>query len=454
MSADDGVRVPPSGSERPDGMAHMADSGRAGQRDGGSASERSPVNPMVPVADGAPRSGGRPGDALSRRPAVPPSPTRGKRLHASIGRVRALLRKEMRQTLRDPKTKRLVFAAPIIQLLMFGYAVTTDVRNVKTIVVDHDRTYASRTLQDRVQAGGYFQVVDRSDRSGDITHALDDGRATIGIEIPEGFERDLTAGRGAHVQVLVDGTNSNTGTVAQGYLGRIVQQFGLDYARSRGTALTGGVDVRARAWFNPGLESRVYNVPAVVGVLLSLMCFLLTALAVVRERELGTLEQLMVSPLTATELILGKVAPVIIIGFIDLALVTTVALLWFGVPFVGSALVLVAAAFLYILAAIGVGLFISTVSRTQQEAFMTMFLVMFPMIFLSGFIYPVRSMPVFFQYLTLLNPLRHFIEIVRGVFLKGAGFVDLWPQFGAVAAAAVVVLALSVFRFRAAAGRG
>jgi ABC-2 type transport system permease protein len=377
-----------------------------------------------------------------------PGASRRQRLAASLRRIRALLRKELTQIWRDPRTKRLVLAAPIVQLLLFGYAVTTDVHDVTTIVVDHDRSQASRSLQEVLQAGGYFRIVERTEDSRALARALDRGSATIGLDIPRGFQADLAAGRGARVQVLVDGTNSNTGTVAQGYIARIVQQYGLDYARAQGAALAPAVDLRTRAWYNPGLLSRVYNVPAVVGALITLMCLLLTSLAVVRERELGTLEQLMVSPLTATELILGKTVPVILIGYIDLTLVTAMALLWFGVPFQGSVLLLFGAAFVYILSALGLGLFISTISKTQQEAFMGMFLVMMPIIILSGFMYPVHSMPLFFQRLTLLNPLRHFLEVVRAIFLKGAGVAELWPQLLAITAAAVVLLSLSIWRFR------
>ncbi len=397
--------------------------------------------------------------ALGRDPAaaVAPSPTRplphsteaaASPRRDSIRRIRSLLRKELLQIFRDPRRKRLVLVAPIIQLLLFGYAVTTDVQNVATVVVDHDGTYESRSLQEAIQAGGYFRVVARYGRSPELARALDAGRATVAIEIPRGFEKNLAAGRGASVQVLVDGTNSNTGTVAQGYLGRIVQQFGLDYAREHGVSLPNGVDLRARAWYNPALLSKVYNVPAVVAALITIMCLLLTSLSVVNEREMGTLEQLMVSPLAASEMILGKTIPVAFIAFIDLALVVSVALLWFHVPFVGSMTLLVFASTLYILAALGLGLLISTVSKTQQEAFMGMFLVLMPSIILSGFMYPIRSMPVFFQRLTLLNPLRHFMEIVRAIFLKGAGMVDLWPQLAALAIFAVALLSLSVWRFR------
>ena len=363
-------------------------------------------------------------------------------------RIRALLKKEFRQLLRDPKTKRFVFGAPIIQLLMFGYAVSTDVHDLATYVVDYDRTYESRSMQDALTAGGYFTIVGRSDRSQDLQRAVDKGDAALGVVIPAGFAKDLAAGRGAHVQVIVDGTSSNTATVAQGYATRIVQQFGVDYARERGVMPAGGVDLRALAWYNPSLVSRVYNVPAIVGVLLMFMCLLLTALNVVRERELGTLEQLMVSPINGTDLILGKTIPVAVIALVDLVLITTIALLWFHIPFRGNPLDLLLAAIVYILASLGAGLLISTISKTQQEAFMTMFLMFLPFIILSGFMYPVRSMPWLFQKLTLINPVRHFLEIVRGIFLKGEGLADLWPQFLTISVMAFAVLWLATRRFK------
>jgi ABC-2 type transport system permease protein len=364
-------------------------------------------------------------------------------------RISALVRKELRQIFRDPKTKRLVFGSPIIQLLLFGYAATTDVQHVATFIVDHDRTAESRALQSALTAGSYFRVSGTSDRPADMGTALDDGSAVVGVEIPPGFARDLGSGRGAHVQVLVDGTHSNTATVAQGYATRIIQQFGMDYAEQRDQLPEGGVDLRSRAWFNPGLESRLYNVPAILGVLLLLMCLLLTAMTVARERELGTLEQLMVSPLTPGELMLGKTIPVAIIALIDLAIISVVAIFWFRVPLQGSAVVLVAAASIYILASLGMGLFISSVSRTQQEAFMTMFLVILPAIVLSGFLYPVHTMPVAIQYLTLLNPVMHFLEIVRGIFLKGWGLVDVWRQMLVLTLMAGVLLYGAARRFRA-----
>ena len=362
-------------------------------------------------------------------------------------RVRSLVHKELRQIFRDPKTKRVIFVSPVLQLVLFGYAVNTDVRRVATWVVDHDRTAESRQLVEAFTASDYFRVVGRSDDPGSLGQALDRGTAVVGLWIPAGWTADLSAGRGPAVQILVDGTNSNTATVAQGYAQRIVAAFGFRVARRAGVLPAGGIDLRARAWFNPSLASRVYNVPAVIGVIVLLMCLLLTAMGVVREREMGTLDQLLVSPPSPGELMLGKTVPVAGIALVQLALVTAVALLWFGIPLRGSVLALLVAAFLFILAGLAVGLFISTVSATQQEAFLSMFLFILPSIILSGFLYPVETMPEFFQRLTLANPLRHFLEIVRAIFLKGSGIAELWTQFAVLAGMAATGLGLSIRRF-------
>jgi len=364
-------------------------------------------------------------------------------------RLRQMVIKEARQLLRDPRTRMVMFVSPIIQLLLFGYAVNTDIRHTATFVVDHDRTMESRSLIEAFTASGYFTVTGRSDRARDLVRALDHGDAVIGVEIAAGFARDLRTNR-ATVQLLVDGTNSNTGIVALGYAGRIAQQFGatVEGVQRRPTVL----DMRTRVWYNPSLESRTYNVPGVIGVLLMLMTLLLTALAVVREREIGTLEQLMVSPLTPTELMLGKTIPVAAVALIDLVLVTAVAILWFGIPLRGSPAALVLAAALYILAGLSLGLFVSTISATQQEAFMTMFFFFLPAIILSGFLYPVSSMPHFFQWLTLFNPIRHFLDIVRGIFLKSASIAELWEHYLALTIMSSGLLALAVTRFRKAVG--
>lgn len=360
-------------------------------------------------------------------------------------RLREMLRKEVRQMFRDPRMKPIVFISPIVQLLLFGYAVNTDIAHTKTIVVDQDRSAASRALLDAFRSTGYFAITQTSDDPAQIVQALDAGDAVVGIHVPVGFGRDLTSG-GAAVQVVVDGTNSNTGTVAQGYAIQIVQAFSA--ARAPGRAGPPPIDVRTRAWYNPELSSRVYNVPGVVGVLILLMCLLLTALAVVREREIGTLDQLMVTPLHPAELMLGKTIPVALVGLIDLVLVSAVAILWFDIPFRGSPLTLVPAALIYIVAGLSAGLVISSISRTQQEAFMTMFLFLLPAIILSGFFYPISSMPQVFQWVTVLNPVRHFLEIVRGIFLKGTGFPELWPQYLILLSMATGGLWFAIVRFK------
>jgi ABC-2 type transport system permease protein len=363
-------------------------------------------------------------------------------------RVREMVKKELKQLFRDPKTKRIVFAAPIIQLLLFGYAVNTDVRDVATVVVDQDQTADSRLLQENLTASGYFRIVDKTDRPSAIERALDAGRAVIGIQIPPGFTDELASGRGGTVQILIDGTSSNTATVTQGYSGRIIHDFAARKAAEKGLAMSGGIDLRARAWYNPDLASDVYNVPGVIGLLLLLMSLLLTSLAVVRERELGTLEQLMVSPISPKEMILGKTVPVVVVCMVDLALITTVAMLWFGIPLRGPLFALILASFVYVLAGLGFGLFISTISKTQQEAFLTMFLFVIPGIILSGFMYPIDTMPEFFQHLTLLNPIRYFMEMVRAIFLKGHGVTDLWVHFLVLTGMALVAVVGASSRFK------
>jgi len=360
-----------------------------------------------------------------------------------IGRIREMVRKEFRQLFRDPRMARILFVAPVIQLVVFGYAVSTEVRHARLFVVDQDGSPAARELVETMTAGGYFDVVGRSERPADLVRTLERSEALAGLVIPAGYERDLAAGR-AQVQLLFDGTDSNTATIAKGYAEQIVGGKALSLA---GIEEGVGVELRLRAWFNPDLDSRNYNVPAVIGAILLLVCQLLTALAVVREREIGTLDQLVVSPLEPIELVLGKTIPFALLSMVDLALISAVALLWFGIPFRGNPLLLVGAALLFVFCALGVGLLISTVSKTQQEAFLSSFLIFMPTMLLSGFMFPVTSMPPLFRWLTLANPLRHFLEIVRGVFLKGVTVADVWPQLAALALIATLLLGASVRRF-------
>lgn len=360
-------------------------------------------------------------------------------------RIGGMVDKEFRQIFRDPRMARVIFIAPVFQLVVFGYAVSTDIDETPTFVIDHDDTRASRELVEAFTASGYFQVIGRSDRPAELRLALDRGDAVVGLEISRGFATDLRNGSGAKLQILLDGTHSNTASVAQSYAERIVR----DYVRRRVSgALPLAIDFRERPWFNPNLESRDYNVPAVVGALILLVCLLLTSLAVVREREIGTLEQLNVTPLTPGELMAGKTIPFAIIGLVDLTIVTMIALFWFGVPFRGSVLLLLLASILYLLSGLGLGLLISTVSSTQQEAFMASFLIFQPAILLSGFMFPVTSMPEVFQWLTLLNPMRHYIEIVRAVFLKGPGVEALWTQYLALLLIGAALLFIAASRFK------
>jgi ABC-2 type transport system permease protein len=373
-------------------------------------------------------------------------------LGLDLGRLTQLVRKEARQTFRDPRALRVIFVAPIIQLLVFGYAVTTDVKNAALIVYDRDHTSQSRQLVQALTAAGYFRVEATAQRAEDLAAALDHGRAILALEIPRGFQGDLAAGRPATVQLLIDGTTSNTATVAQAYASQIILRFGQEHspvvqAARTATGHVPGVDLRVRAWYNPNLESRVYNVPGVVCNLMMLMSLLLTTLAVVRERELGTLEQLMVSPLKPAELIVGKTLPVVGIALVDLVLITSVATLWFHIPMRGSYALLGLVSLAYIVCGLGIGLLISTVSDTTQEAFMTMFMFFLPAMIFSGFFFPVENMPVFFQYVSLLDPVRYYVEAVRAIFLKGAGLAVLWPQFAALAVMGGGILSLATSRF-------
>ncbi len=365
-------------------------------------------------------------------------------LGGSSERVLELVRKEFLQLFRDPRMWRVVFIAPLIQLMMFGYAVSTDVRNVATVVLDRDGGPEARALVEALTVSGYFRLVGRATHPAELVRVLDHGEALVGIEIPADFAVRLRDGRGAPVQMLLDGSDSNTATVAQGYAERIVQEFGARL----GGGVQLAVSLRERAWFNPDLASRNYNVPAVAGAIIFLVCLLLTSLAVVREREIGTLEQLMVSPLASWELIAGKTIPFALISLVDMAIVTVAALLWFEVPLRGSFMLLTGASVLFVLVALGIGLLISTISKTQQEAFLTTFLVFMPTILLSGLMFPVSSMPELFQWLTLANPMRPYLEIVRGIFLKGTGVAPLWSQYLTLLVLGIGILVFAASRFR------
>ncbi len=367
-------------------------------------------------------------------------------------RLVQLLRKELLQLLRDPRSRRMLFGAPIIQLLVFGYAVNTDVRHARTFLLDADGSAESRALTTALTSSGYFDVAMRGDRPSALMRALDAGNVLIGVHIPRGFAADVARGRATSVQLLVDGSSANTANVALGYATQIIARYGLKRgaeiaARAGVPTRAGGVNFAVRIWYNPNLESRAYNVPAVMGNIVMLMSLLLTCLAVVRERELGTLEQLMVSPLRPVELMLGKTLPSALVAMLDVVLVTAVSLLWFRIPFEGSYLVLAATSLLFVLTGLGVGLLISTISNTQQEAFMSMFMFFMPAIMLGGLLFPVDNMPHWVQVLSYLDPIRHYLIVVRGIFLRGAGWSIVWPQLLWLAAIGFSVLGFATKQF-------
>ncbi|MHB1401685.1 MAG: ABC transporter permease [Thiobacillus sp.] len=368
-------------------------------------------------------------------------------------RIYRMLVKEFIQVLRDPRMKALIFVMPVIQLIMFGYAVTTDVDHIKTAVCDLDKSPQSRALIERFTASGYFTVVDNTDRPERLGELLDRGKVIMGIQINRGFADDLKSGRQAAIQTIIDGTDSNTGTVAMDYAQRITQEFSR--ARAAPIELTqlaqeqaNPIELRSRAWFNPDLKSRYYNVPGVIAVVVLLISLLLTAMAIVREREIGTMEQLMVTPIQPFELILGKTLPFVLISFIDVLVVTFIGINWFNVPIQGSLGLLLFGAGLYLMSTIGIGLFISTISQTQQQALMSSFFFYLPAVLLSGFMFPISNMPEPAQWITYLNPLRYFLVIIRDIFLKGSGLEILWPQFAALAVLGTALLLISSLRFK------
>ena len=365
-----------------------------------------------------------------------------------MSRVRLwrMIKKEFKQLVRDPKARPILFVAPIVQLTLLAYAATTDVRNIKTLVVDHDRSVDSRALVDAFVSTGYFTVTAHADRPERIAAALDRGEVVVGLLIPPGFARDLRSGRGAEVQALIDGSDASVATVAQGYVGRIVNGFGAKV--SGRVHQSAGVELRSRAWYNPSFQSRLFNIPAIMGVLLIMTALMLTSLGVVREREIGTLDQLLVSPLTPSEFMLGKTLPVVAVGLLHLTIFTSLAVFHFDVPLRGSVWSLLLAAVLFQLAGLALGLLISTVSRTQQEAFMLLILFFLPAVVLSGFLAPIEGMPIGFQWAAAINPIRHFMDIVRGLFLKGVGVSELWPKYVTLAVMASCFLTLATRRFR------
>ncbi|MDP2877153.1 MAG: ABC transporter permease [Holophaga sp.] len=369
-------------------------------------------------------------------------------------RLLAMLKKEFTQILRDPRMRGIILGVPMVQVLIFGYAVTTDVRHVPTAVMDLDQTPESRELVARFEGSRYFAVVARVDSDAEARQVVDQGEVKAVLRLNSGFGAALQGGRTAQAQLLLDGSDSNTTSIVMGYASRISASHNQNIlatriARSTGAKLVAEpITMASRAWYNPTLESRFFFIPAVIAQLVMITSILLSSMAIVREREIGTMEQIMVSPIGRLEFILGKTLPFALVGFMNVAMVSAVGVFWFGIPLVGSLFTLFFTSGLFLLSTLGVGLLISTLSATQQQAMMTAFFFIMPAILLSGFIYPIANMPTVIQWLTYLNPLRFFLVILRSLFLKGAGFAILWPQMLALLLLGVGMLSLAAGRFK------
>jgi ABC-2 type transport system permease protein len=376
-------------------------------------------------------------------------------------RIAQIIRKEFIQLLRSPRRRLAVFIPPLLQLFVFGYAVNLDVDNLRIGWMDMDQSPQSHDLLASFQGSGRFLLTALPQSEKEIQYVLDRGDAQVIVRVLPGFGRDILLGRPTSAQILVDGTNSNTASLASAYTSQLVAAYSASVATPQlqshmmaragmGTMSmkVGRITDSARVWFNPDLKSRNYFVPGVICNLIMVVTVMLTAMAIVREKEIGTMEQLMVTPIQPMELMIGKMVPAALVGMMDLVLMTTAALLIFSIPFRGNPLVLALSAALFLLTSLGMGLFISTICSTQQQAIMSSSLIANPTFMLSGFAYPIRNMPVAVQYFTYLNPLRYLIEIVRGIFLKGTGISVLWPQMLTLLVYGMIVMGLSASSFR------
>ena len=373
-------------------------------------------------------------------------------------RTAAIIKKEFLQTLREPRMRVVLLLPPIIQLIVFGYAVNLDVENSPIAWMDQDRTPESRELLAEFEGSPQFRVTHIPAGEEEIQELLDRSAVQAVIRVFPGFGRDIRRGHRTQVQILVDGTDSNSATIISSSASQIVARYaariqGEQRTRRRTASVPGPVrqglllSAESRVWFNVDLKSQFYFVPGVVVNIIALVTLMLTAMAIVREKESGTMEQLMVTPIRPIELMLGKTLPFAAVGLLEVLMVTGAALLIFGIPFRGSMLLLLGCAAAFLLTTLGSGLLISTVSSTQQQAMMASFFFFMPAFMLSGFAFPIRNMPQAIQVLTYLNPVRYFMEIVRGIFLKGIGLDVLWPQVTALLLIGTALVGLSVLRF-------
>ncbi|HOO89501.1 MAG TPA: ABC transporter permease [Syntrophales bacterium] len=363
-----------------------------------------------------------------------------------LTRLKRMLVKEFLQMMRDPRMRMVVFGLPVIQMLVMAFALTTDVNRVKIAVLDRDRTPASRELLSSFTGGNYFQIVHRVQSMDEMTRLLDQGTVRAGIQIPSGFAGDIRAGRPAQVQLIADGTDSNTTAIILGYADGIVADFNGRLQGHRTGAVP--VEMAIRAWFNLNQESRLYYVPALIGLMLLIFSLMLTSIGIVREKEIGTIEQVMVTPIRKMEFILGKTIPYVITGYITMTLMFILAILVFDVRIHGSILLLYGLTGIYLCGNLGLALLVSASASTQQQALLTAFFIIMPCVLLSGFMFPIHNMPKVVQYVTWVNPMRWYLEILRGVVIKGVGIKVLWPAAAAQLTLAVGFLFLASKRFR------
>ena len=369
-------------------------------------------------------------------------------------RVRFLFVKELVQVLRDKRLRVTLIFPPIFQLIIFGYAANLDVNNIRTAIRDLDQTVDSRELIARFKSSKYFKVLSYPQNPKEAEALIQKGVITLSIEIPSGFSRRLKKGQTSALQIVVDGTESNTAMIGLSYVARILSEYSTEIILKRLNREgmkdfeEAGVELQHRIWFNPNLESRFFYVPGVIATIAFLLPIILTAQAIVREREMGTLEQIMVSPIRSWELVLGKTLPFALIGFLDVVMVALVGIFWFEIPLRGDPFTLLLGTLLFLMSSVGIGLFISTISATQQQAQISAFFFLIPAFILSGFAFPLENMPEWLQSLTYINPLRYFLLIIRGTFLKGLGLEILWPQMLALVILGGLMIALSSMRFR------
>ena len=368
-----------------------------------------------------------------------------------ILRIQQILIKEFLQMFRDVRMRVVVLIMPLVQMTVLAFALTTDVKNITTAVVDPDNSPESRLLAAEFTGGNYFDITYRFFTDSRIQELLDAGQVRAVIRIPQHFSGDIRSGKAVTVQLLVDGTLSNDAAVTFNYANQAVAHFNQRMLSQRAgvaTALSSPMDIRIRAWYNPNLESKYYFVPGLIAVMLILIGLVLTSMAIVREKEIGTIEQVMVTPIRRVEFILGKTLPFLVTGMVTMTLMFLIARVIFGIHIQGSLPLLYATAVIYILGNLGLALLVSVTARTQQQALLTAFFILVPAILLSGFIFPIRNMPASIQWLTVLNPMRWFLQILHGIVVKGVGIRILWMPICAQVALAAGFLTLAVTRFK------